>query len=110
MTLEEENGAPSGAAAAPSRLVIEAGQIGCLILRGEVDAATAWTLAQALDDPDIVALDCTAVSFFDAAGLRVLLQAAATRRLTLRPPSYAVLRVLDITGQAGKFVIEHVAS
>ena len=104
--VDATNGARFRLAAAPNRLVIESGEAGCLILRGEIDAASAWSLALALEDPDIVRLDCAAVSFFGAAGLRVLLRGGALRRLTLRSPSLAVRRVLQFTGQTDAFAFE----
>ncbi len=89
------------------RLEIEGDGPGGVVLRGEVDASTSWGLARALDDPDIVRLDCSGVTFFGGAGIRVLLEAARDRRLVLRCPSAAMMRVLTAAGQAGEFAIEH---
>lgn len=110
MAEDDENAAPPGALIAPERLVIEAGGTGCLVLRGEIDAGNAWSLALVLDDPDIVRLDCAALTFLDAAGLRVLLRASETRMLTLRSPGPVVLRILDVTGLTGAFDIESSAN
>lgn len=92
--------------ASMSRLDIEGDGPGGLILRGDIDASTSWVLARALDDPDIVRLDCVAVTFFDASGIRVLLQAARSRRIVLRSPSDIVLRVLTAADQIDEFDIE----
>ena len=102
----EDSVATSKVGPAPARLRIEADGPGRVVLHGEVDAATSWALAQALDDPDVVTIDCAGVSFLDAAGLRALLHAALTRRLTLRSPSTAVVRVLTVAGQMDEFDIE----
>ncbi len=54
-----------------------------LQVEGEIDLATAGQLRTALEealssDPNVV-IDMAGVTFFDATGLRVLLQAAASR-------------------------------
>jgi anti-anti-sigma factor len=80
-----------------------------LILRGELDLAAAPRAAAALAAPDIRTVDLSAVTFIDAAGLRVLLDAhrdaARSHGLRLRAPSRSVLRVLDLTDELGTFPI-----
>ncbi len=87
-----------------------------LALRGEVDMASAPLLDERLaavvaDDRCEVVVDVAEVTFIDAAGLRVLLQAGQRlavdgRRLTLRAPSPFVRRLLDITGLGCELCVE----
>lgn len=93
----------SAAAGGPDLLTLTTAPDGCLLVRGAVDVATAWVLDRALDDPGVAHLDGTGVSFFGAAGLHVLLRANETRRLTLRSPSSAIVRVLDLLGLLARF-------
>ena len=89
-----------------------------LTIVGEVDAHTCGRLKAALDEllgategePDVV-VDMTAVTFLDSSGLRVLIGAykeAEERggRLRLRSPSDGVVRLLEITGLADRFMAE----
>lgn len=77
---------------------------------GEIDPHTAGTLTEALDaltsgdeaPPERVVLDLSGVTFVDSSGLRVLLTASermAEKQITftLRSPSEAVHRLLEIT-------------
>jgi len=79
-----------------------------MTVAGELDPHTADDLAGALDDltsrDDIssVTLDLAEVSFIDSSGLRTILtahEALSSRdaQLTLRSPSEAVHRLLEIT-------------
>lgn len=78
-----------------------------LVLVGEIDAHTAPDLAAHLDplpgtSGDVI-VDLADVTFIDSSGLRVLVEAhhrstAAERRFTLRSPSTAVIRLLEISG------------
>jgi anti-anti-sigma factor len=79
-----------------------------LVVGGELDPHTAVELGEALDrlleqdDLERVVLDVAAVGFIDSSGLRAILSAndaLDTRgaRLTLRSPSDAVRRLLEIT-------------
>jgi anti-sigma B factor antagonist len=80
---------------------------GTLILVGEIDSFTAPALAERLSsNPEIHVLDMANVSFLDSSGLRILVQAHQSRieantLLTLRSPSPAVQRLLEISGLAG---------
>ena len=86
-----------------------------VVVRGEVDFATAGILARQLDEvagqqPEHLTVDLGQTSFLDAAGLRVL---ARTRRtlpprgpLTLRSPTKQVRLVLEVSGLAGECPIE----
>lgn len=80
-----------------------------LFLRGELDLAAAAAVAAALADPDVQTVDLSAVTFIDAAGLRVLVDAHRSRSrppgLRLRAPSWPVLRLLDLTGERRTFVV-----
>ena len=80
-------------------------------LTGELDSRTAHQLRAALDsaraDGTTVLVDMAGVSFIDAAGLDVLLQAsdAANHRQWawfLVRPSNAVLRLLELSGMASR--------
>src|SRR5687767_6856574 len=80
---------------------------GTLVLIGEIDSFTAPALADRLaSNPRITVLDMAKVSFIDSSGLRILVQAHQTRvdtntSLTLRSPSAAVQRLLEISGLSG---------
>jgi anti-anti-sigma factor len=72
--------------------------------RGELDLATSDRLQTALDAVDastpLIVLDLSGVSFLDASGLRVLIEAKRTlgERLTLLPGAPAVQRLFALTG------------
>ena len=75
--------------------------------RGELDLATSDRLQAALDAVDastpVIVLDLSGVSFLDASGLRVLIEAKRTLgdRLTLLPGPPAVQRLFALTGTDG---------
>jgi anti-sigma B factor antagonist len=78
-----------------------------LILRGELDAATAVELGQhvAASPAGDVQLDLGGVTFMDSSGLAAILEshrrlAAHDRRLVLTHTSTAVQRVLELSGVA----------
>lgn len=81
---------------------------------GEVDAASADVLRAAIFDvieggQPKVAVDMSEVSFIDSSGLRVLIAGfkaaeSAGGALSVRAPSDAVRRLLEITGQLERFV------
>jgi len=84
----------------------QAGNGGAVVsVRGEVDLVSAPALGRALadvldDDIDHVVVDSAGVAFIDAAGIRVLTDAAeraraSGKRVTLRTPSPAVVRILE---------------
>jgi stage II sporulation protein AA (anti-sigma F factor antagonist) len=77
-------------------------------VEGEIDPHTARELDEALgelvrrEDLEQVVLDLAAIGFIDSSGLRVILAADADLRargatLTVRSPSDAVRRLLEIT-------------
>jgi anti-sigma B factor antagonist len=81
-------------------------------VRGELDLATADELARVLHrySRDRIVVDMTDLSFCDAKGLRVLLDAAIARResgdrLVLRDPAPAILRLLEVTDTTSNFEI-----
>jgi anti-sigma B factor antagonist len=86
-----------------------------VVVRGEVDFATAGILARQLDEvagqqPEHLTVDLAGTSFLDAAGLRVIARArrVLTPRcpLTLRSPTRQVRLVLEVSGLAGECPIE----
>jgi len=86
-----------------------------VVVRGEVDFATAGILARQLDEvagqqPEHLTVDLGLTSFLDAAGLRVIARArrVPTPRcpLTLRSPTRQVRLVLEVSGLAGECPIE----
>jgi anti-anti-sigma factor len=98
----------------PSRLTISHGQDGhCLVLDGDLDSQTAPRLDAAVQRSvvDELVIDLTRVGFVDSSGLRVLIAAHAShdeegRRLVLRSPGPAVLRLFEITGLSEHFHLE----
>ena len=72
---------------------------------GDVDVYSAPDLAAALADPIVDRVILTAVTFIDAAGLAVVLEAHRSRPqgLTLCSPSRCVLRLLDLAGHCSTF-------
>jgi anti-anti-sigma factor len=90
-----------------ARLDVNTDVDGALVLAGEIDSYTAPDLAERLEaDPSLVVLDLTEVTFIDSSGLRVLVEGHRRRveagsSLTLRSPSAAVQRLLEISGLAG---------
>ena len=88
-----------------SRLTIHDAADGVVVLVGEIDVATAPKLHRCLEhDPRIRVLDMALVTFMDSSGLKVIVIANRAReasdRITLRAPSGAVRRVVDIAGMA----------
>ena len=81
---------------------------------GELDASSAERLRDAFDEifaegHSSVVVDLEGISFIDSSGLSVLIYGykQAGKRdgtLTLRAPSAAVLRLLDLTGQRSRFL------
>jgi anti-sigma B factor antagonist len=82
-------------------------------VKGELDIASAPAIREALlrlvqdETPDLV-LDVNGVTFVDSSGLAVLLMASrrwgdAGKRIVLRNPSRALLRVVDLTGARPAF-------
>jgi stage II sporulation protein AA (anti-sigma F factor antagonist) len=96
----------------PSKvLTIEDLGDGVVRLIGEVDMATAPTLQRYLEIvPTATVLDLRDVTFIDSSGLSVLVRAhrdrPKTEPLTLRSPTSAVCRVLEITGLIDVFRID----
>jgi len=89
-----------------TRLEMSTDVDGALVLVGEIDSFTAPDLAARLADTSIVAVDLSGVTFIDSSGLRALVEAHqrhadADAGLTLRRPSAAVQRLLEISGLHG---------
>lgn len=82
-------------------------------LVGEIDLATAPTMANALDaaihlSAGDVIVDCSGVTFFGAVGVDALVRAhnqleGSRRRIIVRNPSSVVRRLLDIAHLAELF-------
>lgn len=72
----------------------------------EIDAASVGDLSSALsgvDPSDSVLVDCSAVTFIDSSGIRVLLEGSQRQRegggtLHVYSPSQVVRRILELTG------------
>lgn len=84
-----------------------------LRLAGELDLATAGQLTGMVRSLPAghLRLDLSGLTFLDAAGLTALLEARALvrardGRLVLDRPGPPVLRVLELTGMTGAFVID----
>lgn len=85
-----------------------------ITVRGEVDAASADTLRNAIFEvidggKPTVTVDMNDVSFMDSSGLRVLIAGYKAAEqgggaLRVRNPSDVVTRLLEITGQLDRFV------
>ena len=77
---------------------------GALVLVGEIDSYTAPALAERLaNEPKVLVVDLAGVTFIDSSGLRILVEAhqariASDASFTLRSPSAAVQRLLEISG------------
>jgi anti-sigma B factor antagonist len=86
----------------------EEGSGAVLHLRGELDMATAATaiqeVAAAAESSPTVAVDLSGLTFIDSSGLNALVRIRrltdpeAGRAVTLRAPSAAIRKALDITG------------
>ncbi len=78
-----------------------------LAVGGDVDLASAPALRAALADRAVVVVDLADVTFIDAAGLGVLLEAHRRRPdgVTLRTPSPCVRRLLALAGHDATFPI-----
>jgi anti-anti-sigma factor len=84
-----------------SRLALVDGGEGVLLVRGELDLATAGVLRDRLDaDPPVTVIDMAGVTFLDSSGISVLAHAHRTRPIRVRQPSAAVRRVLELAGLA----------
>jgi anti-anti-sigma factor len=86
-----------------------------VVVRGEVDFATAGILARQLDEvagqqPEHLTVDLGLTSFLDAAGLRVIARARRVLPprcpLMVRSPTRQVRLVLEVSGLAGECPIE----
>lgn len=94
--------------------VVVSGDQTVVAVVGEVDAASADTLRAAIMEvidggQANIAVDMSEVSFIDSSGLRVLIAGykaadAAGGSLSVRAPSDAATRLLEITGQLERFV------
>ncbi len=87
-------------------------------LSGDLDAHTAPQLDEAVDtalgagDGDLV-LEMESVGFVDSSGLRSMIRArndgGPDRKVVIRRPSAATLRLLEVTGMTDHFVIDAVS-
>ena len=89
-----------------TRLEMTTGADGALVLSGEIDSFTAPELATRLGEDGIAVIELSEVTFIDSSGLRALVEAHQRRleagsSLTLRSPSAAVQRLLEISGLHG---------
>jgi stage II sporulation protein AA (anti-sigma F factor antagonist) len=93
----------------------EPGRIVCR-LTGDLDAVSAAhlraVLSEQVDEGSDAVIDVAGLGFIDSSGLGVLVGAlkrfdVAGHQLHLRSPTPALRRVLDMTGLASAFVIEH---
>ena len=103
----------NSAAGSGSSNVLRVEDVGDGVVRlvGELDMATAPILLRRLeDDPAVTVLDLREVTFIDSSGLSVLVWANRDREssepLTLRAPTAAVCRVLEVTGLVEVFRID----
>lgn len=90
------------------------GDVGLVSAGGELDANSAGRLREACDQlfargHSTVVVDLAGISFIDSSGLSVLIYAykEANERnggLTVRSPSAAVTRLLEMTGQTERFL------
>lgn len=86
-------------------------------VRGEIDIVTAHVLSAAVafglrDEPRLLAIDLSRVSFFGAAGINVLLAARDRAEkhgadLVLRAPSRELLTVMELVDVDGLFRIQY---
>jgi anti-anti-sigma factor len=90
-----------------------------VVVRGEVDFATAGILARQLDEvagqqPEHLTVDLGLTSFLDAAGLRVIARARRVLPprcpLTLRSPTRHVRLVLEVSAWPGSVLSRNPAS
>ncbi|MCU1393792.1 MAG: anti-sigma factor antagonist [Ilumatobacteraceae bacterium] len=81
-----------------------------LVVCGDIDLATVDVLEAAIaavrsaGHPDLV-IDLAGVGFVDSRGLRALLTAQQTGPVSLRRPSIAVRRLLQLTGVEQHFAV-----
>lgn len=68
----------------------------------QLDAAVAQRHAAGITD---ITLDIAALAFIDSRGLRALLSATPSGVVSLRRPSPAMLRLLNVSGLEGHFPI-----
>jgi anti-anti-sigma factor len=86
-----------------------------LIVRGEIDAASAPVLLAAFDDLTLnepIQVDMAGVTFMDSSGLHALLTQAIRIResdgsIHVANPSDAVHRVVELTGLDEFFYVQH---
>jgi anti-sigma B factor antagonist len=88
----------------------------CLVLEGELDAATAPTFAEKLtaacsDKPAGLLIDLTELTFADSSGVREFVRAAELcaangTELRLAGASEGVRRVFELTGVADMFLLD----
>ncbi len=82
-----------------------------ILIAGEIDASTSGILTQATHDATArgatrLVLDLSAVSFMDSSGLAALITTRSVAMTTLRHPSFAVWRLLELTGLTNTFDVE----
>jgi len=92
----------------PFAIIVIPGNPTTVVLKGELDMATAPELSQRLEEVaaaglHTVRLDLSELEFMDSQGIKVLLQARETvqsqgGRLTVDSPQPLVARVLETTG------------
>jgi anti-sigma B factor antagonist len=96
-------------------LVVEVAEDGRVVVHGDIDIAGGPILDAVLGEREQMGhlvIDLADVSFIDSSGLRSLLGAsrraqARGHSVLLRNPGPEVIRLLEITGTTGQFVIEN---
>lgn len=94
-----------------------AGEDGSIVLavRGELDVSSAADVrpevtAAVAESPTRIVFDLSGLHFMDSSGLAILLVAAKSVPVSLRHPSPAIVRLVELTGLSGVLPIEEGAS
>jgi anti-sigma B factor antagonist len=98
----------------PDQLTTETMMTGnCAVISvvGELDSVTSEALTSAAQDAvdhgaTELVLDLSGVEFMDSSGISALISTRTIASITLRHPSPAVTRLVDITGLSDVFAIE----
>jgi anti-sigma B factor antagonist len=82
-----------------------------ILLAGEIDISTSAVVKAAYRNAvacgaERLVIDMAGVTFMDSSGLAALIDSRTIAPVTLRTPSEAVRRLLDVTGLADTFEVE----